>query len=218
MSIAEFLRELIATGRARVGGEFPPALPGAELDPVLLRLDERARAEAPGRAPPFGLDAARWGARTLYLCAQALTLRHLPPAQVEEELRRPCPGSPSPGRTWSVDLTLSWLADLGRLACGLPANDPLRPLLARLGAAWPLSSVGLRLETTEGAGLDAAELELILGHESLARLYVDRALARADLVRLEPPRAQELARAALGAHPELCPAAAAVLRAQEVTS
>lgn len=213
MSIVGFLRELVSTGRPRVESSFPPAPPtrdeAEELDRALRGLDARARAEAPGEAPAWGLDAARWGVRTLYLAAQALTLRHLDPGAVARELARPCPGSPSPGRAWSADLTLRWLPDLTQLACGLPASDPLRGLLGRLGAAWPLSSVGLRLPAD--APLEPGELELVLAHPSLSRLYADRVLARGDLSRLGPPRVQELVRAAIGAHPELCPPVAAAL-------
>lgn len=224
MSIVGFLRELVSTGRPRVESSFPPEPLtrdlGEELDRVLRALDGRARAEAPGEAPAFGLDAARWGARTLYAAAQALTLRHLPPDAVARELNRPCPGGPSPGRAWSADLTLRWLPDLAQLGCGLSATDPLRRLLARLGAAWPLSSVGLSLPPE--APLDPAALELVLAHPSLSRLYADRVLARADLTRLGAARARELVAEALGGHPQLCPSVAAALSAapgwQEVVS
>lgn len=208
MSIAEFLRELAASGRARVGPDFPAPPPGEELTPLLRELERRARAEAPCAAPPFGLDAARWGARTLHAAAQALTFRHLPLEGVARELRRPCPGSPSPGRSWSVDLCLRWLPDLFALTCALPDGHPLPGLLAELGAAWPLSSPGLRLGPLT---LDAAELEVVLGDPCLSRLHVERALQRRDAARLREPRARELARAALGEHPELCPAVAGAL-------
>lgn len=208
MSIVEFLRELAATGRARVGPEFPAPPPGEELTPLLRELDLRARAEAPCPAPPFGLDAARWGARTLHAAAQALTFRHLSLEGVARELRRPCPGSPSPGRSWSVDLCLRWLPDLGALTCALPNGHPLPGLLAELAAAWPLSSPGLSLGPL---ALDAAELGIVLSDPCLSRVLVDRALQRRDATRLREPRARELARAALGDHPELCPALAGAL-------
>lgn len=202
MSIAAFLSELVTTGRTRVGATFPPAPEGEPLFAALRQLDARARADAPLAAPPFGPDAARWGARALYVAAQALTLRHLPGQAVAAELARPCPGTPSPGRSWSVDLCLRWLPDLAELARALPEGDPLPELLRELGRAWPLSSCGLVLAPER---LDAAELAAVQDDPCLSRLHADRAIARRDLARLSEPRTRELARVAIGDHPELCP-------------
>jgi hypothetical protein len=208
MSWATFLTALLETGRVRVGlADLPAEHSIAEADETLRTFDAVARLEMADDAPDFRLEAARWGASTLYRACQLLVFRDLDQAAVKHGLSRPCPGTIDPATIYSVDLTLRWLPDLLTLARAAAIRDVLVEELLRLAREWPLSSVGIK-------DLEGIEPGAIIEHASLLQLYVDRVIARRDKSRLVHPAVVRGVRRALGMFPELCPELAAVCEEQ----
>lgn len=203
------MNELYANGRVRVprrmgftGDEL------ARLDSALVALDAAEREDLPGAGPLLSISAARWAALMLYRSCQGFVFRDLDAGQIEDALGRRCPEAPSPSVCWSVDLAFRFLPDLFDLARGLAESDPLVERLRRLAAQWPLSSAGIR-------GIVPDDVSAFMEDGCLARLYVDRIIARADTGRLDSPRALEAVKAALGGHPEVAPALARALAQRE---
>lgn len=77
--------------------------------------------------------------------------------------------------------------------------------IKKLGAAWPLSSVGMMLASWNG-------VKPIVNHPCLLALYTDRILRTADLARLEEPAVRQAAEEVVGAYPDLSPKVAQHLR------
>lgn len=202
MPVKSFLIALLESGKVRVDRpREEPAREVAGAEDVLRQMDGHARLEAPGEPPRLVVEAAVWGALTLYRGAQLLVHREARGEYVRKALGAPCPAKPSPDVAWSVDLALRYLPDLLSLARGVAEGDPLVEELARIGREWPLSSVGART-------VPVGDLSSFLDHPSLRRIYVDRVIERRDLSRLGHPCVDEAVREAMGAWPELWPQAA----------
>lgn len=188
----------MAEGVAVVDAAPPIPWADAETVAVLRERDAVARAEAPGVVPAFSEEAAAWSAEQLYLVGRFLACRDLPEAELEAVLSAPEPFGHTPSTEWTVDLLLSRLPELVRLARQLASGDPLCRHLLRLAARWPLSSIGL-------SGVGSIAPERLPTDPSLRRLYVDRVLATGDVTRLGPEWVAQGVRAALGLHPGLHP-------------
>jgi hypothetical protein len=207
MPLAPFVASLLEGGTLSVPAPsaLAPEPTGAERGDVerLLRdADAVARLELAGRPPQLDLPAAVWAVGLLLGACQALVYRELDEAWVRAALAVPCPGQPSPSLCYSVDLAMRRLPDVHSLARGLAETDPLNDALTTLARAWPLSSVGVRLDSSEPP--DTASF---INDASLRRLYADRIIERADVSRLTDPLAAEAVREALGAYPGLAPPA-----------
>lgn len=210
MSLPAFLEALREHGRPKVG---PPKAvsPGELADAltVLRAMEEDARREAPPGAPAFLESVALWAAGVVYGASQALVYRELDADAVKALVGVEAPKvSDATAAAWSADVTLHVLPDLVGLARGASESDPLCEALTKHCHAWPLSSVGVR-------GLEGVAPGAVADNEALLQIYVDRIFEKRDLPRLGDGRVREAARAALGAHPELCPEAA---KAVEVTA
>lgn len=193
-----FLHSLRGSGEIVVTSEPPP--PENEVTAAALREHEAIlRRELPPSPPPLDIGAAYWGATKLYRACQLLAIREAPAELVHEALTERYDSGSGPAVDYAVDLTFQYLPSLFRLAERVAAADPLLDDLKRLGADWPLSSVGMpdvAPARTEHAFLD---------HPCLRRLYVDRILATKDASRLSDETTRASVRAALGAYPELAP-------------
>lgn len=198
MAVRSFLESLLDSGRVRVGDTDESLDAGEEIKDILESLDERARLEMPGTAPPLTLEAAAWAARLFYRACQFLVCRAVEPTLIQRTLSEPCPVPCSPGVIYSVDLVFRYLPDLLILARAVSTDDPLVTALVALAGQWPLSSVGIK-------GVAPGDIEPIAGHPSLWQLYVDRVLERGDMGRLSDARVRTAAAVALGLHRELCP-------------
>lgn len=206
---ADFLNSLLESGRPVVTAE-PTERVDASVGTIIEQLDQTARLELAGTAPPLDHDAALWAVEILESACRFLTYRHFDAETVVSALARPCPKRPSPPVCYSVDLTLRFLPEVIRLARALAPNDPLVLALQELGRKWPLSSVGMR-EVQEG------DLEPFWANIALRTLYVDRVLARGDKARLTDPRVADAARAAVGAYDDLAPVLRAIKTTEGVT-
>lgn len=206
MGLGAFLTSLSEHGRAQV--EPPEALLDAapdEVNGVLAGLDALARDELAFTAPTFSLDVTRWAAELLYRGCQCLVYRQLDGKAVQQALRSVCPRPLSAEAIYSADLVLRYLVDLSTMARAVAERDVLVEELERLGAAWPLSSVGMpRIAANQ---LNQQAVEIIRGNRSLTQLYVDRVIGRRDSARLQHSWVREAVREAIGLYDELWPEA-----------
>jgi hypothetical protein len=203
MDLALFLNELATKGVALIDAEET-----VEYGPGMMKIveawDAIQRSEMAGPVPGLDPVAAKWAAARLFRGCQALVCRELPPEQMRQLLREPCPVDISPSADYTVDLIFRFLPDLMKFARRVSQNDPLVEELLDLGRAWPLSSVGI-----EGVGeVDASRL---LAHPGLRQLYVDRILATGDASRVRGDAVRAAVQTALGAFPELAPGLSAAL-------
>lgn len=206
LPLESFLVELREVGRVRVdGAEEPTAEDMQGAAAILADMDADGRLRLAFAPPPLVLEAAVWAAVLVYRGCQFLVFRDTSAEAVRETLARPCPASPSPGVSYSADLTFQHLPELLAMARGAASGDPLTLALTALAGAWPLSSVGVE-------GLAGVKIDAFIEDRCLRRLYVDRILARCDRSRLADGRVREAVREALGLFPQLCPDIAAALQ------
>lgn len=202
--MTDFLTSLLDQGLAVVSlGPATPASPD-EWQGLLAEFDQRQRSHMAGEPPPPEMAAAAWAAGTLYELVRTLAARDMDAGQLEAALSEPCPVPRSAATDYSVDLFFHHIPTLYRLIKRLSANDPLLGHLLRIAGNWPLSSVGLPVETL-------SRIDPFIGQPALCALYVDRILETEDLSRLSDPRVREAVGAALGAFPDLSPRVAAHL-------
>lgn len=200
-----FLRSLRGSGEIVVTSDPPPPLD--EVTAAALREHEAIlRRELPPAPPPLDIEAAYWGATRLYRACQILAIREAPAELVHEALTEPYESGSGPAVDYAVDQTFQYLPSLFRLVERVAAADPLLDDLKRLGADWPLSSVGMPDVAPAPARTELAFLD----HPCLRRLYVDRILETKDASRLSDETTRASVRAALGAYPELAPELAAL--------
>lgn len=201
----EFLQSLLDQGFAVVKlGPADPA-PPEEMAELLAEFDQRQRDNLAHDAPALDLPAASWAAGLLYQAIHLLAARDVDAAGMEVILSEPCPVPRSASVDYSVDLLFQHLPDVAKFAARMAPDDPLVGRIKKLGAAWPLSSVGMMLESWNG-------VKPIVHHPCLLSLYTDRILRTADLARLDQPAVRQAAEEAVGAYPDLSPKVAQHLR------
>lgn len=201
MALRVFLEQLF-------NGE--PLVVGAQWDPVALDGGQPAALEVLRErhgddmlelaGGPLELDeeAALWGARRLYLVAQAFRLRDLEEATLEKVFGAPLRGRLTVERLHAVDLSFRFLPSVLDLARGLAPGDALIAIGRRLLEPWPLSSVGVAQ-----IAVPSKREAPLLTHRGLRTRYLDRIFARQDFARLERAELAAAARAAVGIHREL---------------
>lgn len=194
MPLAQFLGELFNDGHVHVDRVAPIAADDAEQAWLaLVEREQLVRQNFFGRAPDMDRAAAIWGATVMYRCCQAAVFRDLSAEDLDALLAERCPAKNVAAAHYSVDLSLVFLPDLARFTVAAAADDPLCADLRRIAADWPLSSVGMKLET-------APDIEPLLSSENLFRYYVDRVIARVDESRRSDPRVEAAVAAVFGAH------------------
>lgn len=203
MKLSEFLSALLATGKVEV--EVAPLL---EVDPeaaaLLRQFEMQWRLRQPGTPPDFHPAVALWAAELLYHSCRLAVCRQAENQEIFNAFKKKCPEAHSAQIDYSVDVVFQHLPEVFQLAHRLAPDDLLTKELKQTAADWPLSAVGIE-------GLPPADLEHILAHPSLARMYVDRIFQKKDLERAREPRVTALIREALGAYPDLSPVLATVL-------
>ena len=202
-NLALFLRTLMDEGRPAIATQ-PSANDDTDAMPLLEQMDSLAREALALEFPPFSPKAALWSARLMFQLCRFVVCREIPEEQIQTECAVACPEPRNPSTDWSVDLCLHHLPNLFRLARHLSNADPLVAQMKAIGAAWPLSSIGM-------PSSDAPDLSTFIHDPGLRRLYGDRVIAAGDVSRLAEPRVADLISADLGLHRELAPAFAAKL-------
>lgn len=172
MSLASFLRELHEGGTAHVAEQ--PGAVSDEVEGALREMDHAAREEMAGAAPGLIIEAAGWAAVRVYDAARYLAFRQIEAEAVRRGMGESWGGPVDASVAYSVDLVMRVLPELIGLARGVADDDPLVEGLVRCAYDWPLSSVGVR-------GVEKVELDVVMGHPSLRRLYVDRVIAAKDM-------------------------------------
>ena len=212
MSLDSFLASLFDDGRVRAAAPGPLSAEEVRAaEGVLARAEQDFRIEFPGEAPAFDPLAGLWGATMFYRAAQFCVYRNVDAGIISEALSASCPSANTPSAHYSVDLVFRFLPDLAKLAKSASEHDPLLDHLRKLGAQWPLPSVGM-------ANVEPANIDTIANHPGLLALYVDRVLAREDKPRLADPRVRAAAQQVVGAFPELAGKLASELAAVETGS
>ena len=194
--LAPFLDQLFQSGQVKLGTARP--LMAAETAAIdRLRQEEEAyRADFPGDAPSFSLDAGYWAAGILYRACQFFAARDLPEQAVRADLSQPCPKPENQLEViYSVDITFRYLPALYRLAAARAAADPLIEELRALADNWPLSGTGVP------AGSDrSTRVDHFMSHPGLVQVYVDRILAAREHALLSTQQLIDVAAATTGIH------------------
>jgi MoxR-vWA-beta-propeller ternary system domain bpX4 len=193
----EFLRALRENGEVAVTPAAPAPL-DSDLVSSLAEHERERRLGMRDGAPELDPEAAYWGVRRIYEGCQLLVMRDAPPEVALATLTAAYDGPRRHDTHYAVDLGLSYLPGLYRIAERVASGDPLLEGLRHLGREWPLSSVGI-------PGLDVPPEPEFLPDPFLRALYVDRILEADDASRLEGETVVRCVRAALGAYPEMCP-------------
>ena len=174
-----------------------------DLEAAVVRACDRALADAPTSMPAPDRQCARRGFAVLYDLCRFVINRHLPiEALVVASVPWSADGA-TPAEVFGVDVAFRHLRAVHRQAAERNADDPLVRCVLVHAQAWPLAGVGI-----PASGDDPAAL---IAHPALRLLYVDRVIARGDVVRARHPALLPYLRAALGAHPDLVPALREVL-------
>ncbi len=178
MQLSEFLNSLFREGRvtvARALADFNAAEVEASAR-LIVEFDREERLDMPDELPCLIKDASIWAAQYLYRSIQFMLLRELDGAIMENYLQ-PYTGTQDASAIWSVDLLFRHFGPLFKFSSGISPDDPLVQKLKETAAAWPLSSVGLNIQTN-------ADTQPILNNAALKTIYLDRIIAHRDLARL----------------------------------
>jgi hypothetical protein len=199
MSLTAFLNELLTDGRVRVGVAGDVAEPDRlEAEQNLANVERQSRLDLPGEPPPLSAPAAIWAATTFREACRFVAFRDLDPVAMGVLAQRPNLSADPPSIHYSVDLTFRFLPDVICQARTASEQDPLVAHLLQLAREWPLSSVGI-------AGVADVNVDAVVGHPCLLRMYADRIIVARDWTRLSSPRVREAVQCAVGLFPELAP-------------
>ncbi|MFC0513867.1 hypothetical protein ACFFGT_06640 [Mucilaginibacter angelicae] len=179
MKLNKYLSRLFSDGLV----EVPRQMTDFDVDDlqasirVLKQVYDTDKLEMLFHAPVFEPDAALWAARFLYQATQLVLLRDLDETVIDQYLQ-PYPGETSAAAIYSVDLIFRHIGGLFKFSSGLAPDDPLVKRLKETMAAWPFSSVGLKIEPL-------ATTDTIFTDASLKYAYLDRIIQHKDHARLK---------------------------------
>ena len=201
--VRSYFESVFLTGRGGIGpADAPSRKEIQEAVAWIAVFEQDYRLHLAGTPPALHLPALTWAVGQFYRASQCFAHRHLGEEVVSRDLAEnaPVPSGGPPASLvpilYSVDLVFRFLPDLYRLAKAASEGDPLGQVLLRWGREWPLSSVGMPLESI-------GSIEPIVHDPCLRSLYVDRIVSAGDRSRLADPRIREAIRVAGGAHAEL---------------
>lgn len=196
-SLSTFLSHLFQNGKVEVGNsieqfEKQDLNTSAQLLRNFYEIDQL---HIPGKAPNFDEDAALWAAEYLYLTIQFSVLRHLDEGEITKHLL-PWSKAYTPDVIYSVDLTMRVLPSLFAFIVDLSPGDPLVILLKKTAAVWTFSSVGIPNDEFKTEGI-------LLQHTGLAQAYIDRIIAKKDLISAQREAISPMINSALGEYAAL---------------
>ncbi|RAJ10887.1 hypothetical protein LX64_00494 [Chitinophaga skermanii] len=178
MKLLAFTQTLLGSGRAIVASHIQTYSMDDEHATVeyLSKHYDRLKLALPGNPPIFDRGAALWATKIMYRAAQCALIQHWS----KEEINALLPdynNSIHPSSIVSADLVLRHLPKVMHAMQDLPAKDRL----LAIAHAWPLSSVGIELPKP----IDAT---LILEHDTLRGMYIDRIIATQNVTLLQPSK------------------------------
>jgi hypothetical protein len=174
MQLSHFIQTLLTEGSVTVQGQLI-AFDEADITATKTLLQQyylEDVLELPGIAPSFVEEAALWAAEYFYKAVQLSVLRDIKQEQIADLLQN-YSGVITPESVYSADLILRYLPALFHLAKGLSPADALVTTLRTLAVQWPLSSVGIEINSP-------VDDDIILANPSLAQVYIDRIIERKD--------------------------------------
>lgn len=194
MELSTFLQDLFTHGDVAIEPRIQPFSDEDEqaADALLKQCYDLDVPDMPHTAPAFDSAAARWGAFYLYRSVQAVALRDLDDASLAN-LLADYTGPRTAAALYSADLCLRYLRDLAWLAKGLAPDDILLTYLQRIAQRWPLSTVGMAVESD-------VDLDPLWAHPSLQQAYIDRVIRARDKTALRHAQVREAVQASLGDH------------------
>ncbi|NML20092.1 hypothetical protein HHL16_04360 [Pseudoflavitalea sp. G-6-1-2] len=184
MFLSGFTNELINTGRVSVAGSLISFEEEDKRDTVALLENyyRQIALDCPGTVPAFMPDVAVKAAAYFYSAVQLVILRDVKNEALLEYLQAFSPASPEDH--FSADLVFNHLPALLDLAFGLAPADILVTQLKQMAVQWPLSSVGIELETVP-------DDTMLFSHPALQQLYIDRIIAQKDKWRASSPHIKQ---------------------------
>lgn len=185
MKMNLFIENLLTTGVVEIGHELqlPEEAEQHASRDLLFRFYNEEKMEAPGIAPAFDPVAAIWGARYVFTAIQLIVDRDADETVVGRVLY-PFPVEINASAIYSADLMLRNLPSMLVLAKGLAPADPLVKDMNVTAGNWPLSSVGIEVDTIRHE-------EIILQDACLKQLYIDRIILAKDKKRALRPSLQK---------------------------
>ncbi|MEM1069448.1 MAG: hypothetical protein AAGG48_30300 [Planctomycetota bacterium] len=171
-----FVRSLTSGAVIRIDLDANKPLSSDDLlgaQTCLREIDQVARLEAPGVAPPLDLDGAIWAARVMRFFCQMLVNRVETATELPETLK-PGPKGKSAQDHWSTDLVFRAWWDLVFRAKKLAPSDPLISSLEDISANWPLAAVGTNTKCR------SAKIDVVWRDDCLRRIFIDRIYRRRD--------------------------------------
>lgn len=204
----KFLTGLMEEGRVVVGMESVTADVHEAARSLLIEFEFQYRNSMAHQAPEFDSSIALAAATKYYQACQFTLNRDLDAKSVSEKMSENLTSLNTPEAHYSVDLVFRYLPDLARFARSASERDPLVEHLLKWANQWPLSSVGMTIDSSPN-------IDGFADHPALLQLYVDRIFKTGDVARLNDQRVKILADSNLGMFPDLCPKIAAALPRNE---
>lgn len=195
MPLAQFISALLSSGQIRVPCPETPftADDWMETRNILCERSERVALGYPGPAPAVDWPVCEWALLQFYRASQALVYRDIDAETLRDNLRNPCPPAPLESKHYSVDLIFIFLPELAKLARATSPTDPLLEILQEWSSAWPLSSVGMKIQQQ----VDHTAFQTA---PSLWQYYLERIQSRQDNLRRDYADVREGLSLLLGTH------------------
>jgi MoxR-vWA-beta-propeller ternary system domain bpX4 len=149
----------------------------------------------PFSSPQYDLEAALWGAKTLYTACQILLYREHKGAELNT-LLAPYPNKITPEAILSADLCLRFLPQVLSEATLIDNEDPLIPILNNILHSWHYSGIGV------ASNLQDVDFETIFTNNTLEQLYIDRVIEKKDINRAKLPTLNNKIKTVLGNYSE----------------
>ncbi|MDA7951153.1 MAG: hypothetical protein MPJ24_06660 [Pirellulaceae bacterium] len=209
MTLSHFLHSLFSDGKLGVGKVEPLDTIDFDLaEEILETFESQFRKEFPGEAPVFNTKVASWAGLLFYRACQFLLFREYNEEQIEAALPYPLEEKSTPSIHYSVDLVFRFIPELLRFAKDVSEKDPLVNHIKKWAKDWPLSSVGIEIESE-------INIDSIVEHPGLLRFYIDRIISREDKERVKDHRVQQEIISTAGPYPKLLEKISHLIPAEE---
>lgn len=171
-------------------------IPHSEVQDTMAFLEdeyERERQDYPYTAPLFDAEAAIWGAKTVYSCAQLLLYRENKAVELPSLVPQ-YSGVLDASAMLSADLCFRFLPSVKHALELIDVNDPLIKIIEGLLVQFPYSGIGRDGDFT------VPNVSVILQDNCLKQLYLDRITQRKALKWTAPAEITTALMANMGSH------------------